>query len=355
MNAIESFNQIIEKIFPNYLETEEMDYQTFSQNFSFWTYNVNIKLKNKNTQKIEYESSNLYDIFSLGDFEELSQYTFVVEHSAVKYLDDIILKVKEHLANDFDTVEYQDIIGHMADRLWSLSKNFKAIKNPDPVIEEIIYYLDFIQKSSLDQIVDEFNDNPEFENLVLTNYCSDYIELKEDIYRNNENNILYVQSVNEYIRNKIFYLIDNLSAMGYTDEACIDFLGEYLSSSFSIGTVDQNLANIMYNGYSEEYQIKKYMVYIVIYDFYKLASNPVYSHNVSQDDAMFVDFIEHSNLEDIFILFFKVKNFRKAALEYFELLNMFEEEDILNHKVNENIQKKFSLIYRIDSLFKQKI
>ena len=355
MEAVEELNKMIDRLYYKYKSVEEMDYQTFLRDYIDWDYYVNVKLKNPKTNVIDYEFPNFYDIYALDDIADINNYVFIVEHSANRYMNLIKAIVRKFLKVEFSLGDYEKVVDHLSEYFYQSTKEMLNFESEDPDFNAIGEYLTFIENSSLDEIVKEFRENSEFADLLIASYCSDYIERKaekETEEKNKEDQILSVQNVNEYIRSKILYLIDYFQQIGYSEESYIQMISWYLSNDITLGVIDSKLAEMLYHDLNKEYEYKVYMIYIIIYDFYLTATNEEFFPDVTKDDLIFADFIEHNPLEDIFTLFLNDREFRRAAISNFELLNILPNFRKLH--VRNEIKAKFAPVYKIDTIFKSK-
>ena len=166
-----------------------------------------------------------------------------------------------------------------------------------------------------------------------------------------------------FTRDLLLSLYDYLIEEDYKDKDADAFLISYLKLDLSLSRFNNNLFQDIYGGIEEsEKNLKKYMLAIVIYDFYQ----SVYTKHVKyvkdvKDvnkvltaptflETLYLDFIKRHNLYDCMTLFKNDPEFNKLAIEHFIIYNTFKKSDSKNYDLDESIYNKFAPISSIEKL-----
>ena len=182
----------------------------------------------------------------------------------------------------------------------------------------------------------------------------------------NDTKIEIYRDINTFTRNLLLSLYDYLIEEDYKDKDADAFLISYLKLDLSLSRFNNNLFQDIYGGIEEsEKDLKKYMLAIVIYDFYQ----SVYTKHVKyvkdvkavKDvnkfltpptflETLYLDFIERHNLNDCMTLFKNDPEFNKFAIEHFIIYNTFEKSDSKKYDLDDSIYNKFVPISSIEKL-----
>ena len=159
--------------------------------------------------------------------------------------------------------------------------------------------------------------------------------------------ILSTQTINDYARNKLLSIVDELTAVGYSEENIIELLNYYFKyPNIPLNSFSKTLGNKIYSKEDDEIFLKNYMQVIIVYDFYISANGSKYFSDLESDDLKYIKFIERYPLDKIIQQFKEDETFRTNAIEHFELLNMFERKN--DTDLNEEIKEKFNLVYKLE-------
>ena len=358
MEVLEKFNKLIKEEYEKYKEVKTMSYEEFFDEYYLWDYNCTFEFKNKKTSKILKKCSDFEETINEEDFdvENPEEWEFIVYLSPIKYIDEIVDDLYNFLKEGkFTPEEMEDLLDELADEFYEANEFLKNEEELDEDMEIILEYVDFIDNVSLKEIIIEFNDNEEFANLLISeyseyeiNYLDELSETDEKIKESfSESTILSTQTINDYARNKLLSIVDELTAVGYSEENIIELLNYYFKyPNIPLNNFSKTLGNKIYSKEDDEIFLKNYMQMIIVYDFYISANGSKYFSDLESDDLKYIKFIEKYPLDKIIQQFKEDETFRTNAIEHFELLNMFERES--DTDLNEEIKEKFNLVYKLE-------
>ncbi len=357
-NKFKLFDQMVVEIAERFTSIEETDFKGVCQIESDVDL-YSICLKNKTTNKIDDVYYNLESFNQYVDASSDDDYIFIIEYSALCYIDDIISYVKKGLldTNIFNMQDSDEVIIYLA-RDFLLNVEDLEEDELDEEEEDDIYWASFIDENSMETVKQEFKENPEFSDCVLKKYCFDLIDYYEfDLQRQEQEMknkakeevqpLYQVETINKYMRVLLLNIIEHLEQINYEEEEYIEFLAEYFMNNLSLFDLDLEFARNYFKNRNKEKLFKVYIRVIIIYDFYISAMGNKYFEDQSAD-AIYTQFIEKNPLEETITLFQNDKEFCMLALRHFVLLNEFERE--VDTDINDNIKKKFGPIYTLEKL-----
>lgn len=361
MEELKKFDQFIVETIRKYKKVTETDYNNFIEliyEFEEVSNIYSILLKNEKLGKVEKTFYDVIECFNYLEKYEGQEYTYIIEFSAFENFEDILDTVNLGLLDKkmFSKEEQQKIIVFLINGFYEDYEDAEyiddRIREIDENYEDIIYWINFLKKVSMDNAINTFLEEQSFREIVLNRYCSDVIMEYEDEIREIEKvhqKDVSVNTITTLVRTKLLNLIEYMECLGYSEENYIKLVSYYLRHSLSLKSIDSVLFNNIYNNDTTlEKNIKKLLNVIVVYDFYISAhANKRYQTSENKDDD-YITFIEDNCLEDILKLFQTDEEFSILALRHFVLLNQFEREE--NSDINEKIKEKFSPVSKIDEI-----
>ena len=358
MEVIERFNKIIKEEYEKYKEVKTMSYEEFFDEYYLWDYNCTLEFKNKKTGKILKKCSDFEENINEENFdvENPEEWEFIVYISPLKYADEIVDDLYTFLKNvNYTYEEMEDLLDVLADYFYDANEFLKDEEEIDEDLEAVLEYIDFIDNVSLKELIIEFNDNEEFAKLLISEYCEykiNYLdelsEIDEKIKESfAESTIISTQTINDYARNKLLSIVDELTAVGYSEENIVKLLNYYFKyPNIPLASFSKILGNKIYSKEDDEIFLKNYMQVVIVYDFYISANGSKYFSDLESADLKYIKFIEKYPLDKIIQQFKEDESFRTNAIEHFELLNMFERKN--DTDLNEEIKEKFNLVYKLE-------
>lgn len=371
MSAVKKLKQIILNECENYEEEEIFDYNSFVDKFYDDYFFEGIITIYNDSGEIYF--NNVMDAVTYLEESIADSYKVKVQYSAVEHLDEITGTIYDALTNEtnFTDEECSEIISFLTE---DFLNTYKFISNID---EETLEIIDLI--TSTDDIESLFYEDENVNGVLLSCYIEgvikekdldEYDQIIEEIpFQVNDTKIEIYRDINTFTRNLLLSLYDYLIEEDYKDKDADAFLISYLKLDLSLSRFNNNLFQDIYGGIEEsEKDLKKYMLAIVIYDFYQ----SVYTKHVKyvkdvkavkavKDvnkfltpptflETLYLDFIERHNLNDCMTLFKNDPEFNKLAIEHFIIYNTFEKSDSKNYDLDESIYNKFAPISSIEKL-----
>lgn len=364
MSAVKKLKQIILNECENY-EEEIFDYNSFVDKFYDDYFFEGIITIYNDSGEIYF--NNVMDAVTYLEESIADSYKVKVQYSAVEHLDEITGTIYDALPNEtnFTDEECSEIISFLTE---DFLNTYKFISNID---EETLEIIDLI--TSTDDIESLFYEDENVNGVLLSCYIEgvikekdldEYDQIIEEIpFQVNDTKIEIYRDINTFTRNLLLSLYDYLIEEDYKDKDADAFLISYLKLDLSLSRFNDNLFQDIYGGIEEsEKDLKKYMLAIVIYDFYQ----SVYTKHVEyvkdvKDvnkvliaptflETLYLDFIERHNLNDCMTLFKNDPEFNKLAIEHFIIYNTFEKSDSKKYDLDDSIYNKFVPISSIEKL-----
>lgn len=330
MSAVKKLKQIILNECENYEEEEILDYNSFVDKFYDDYFFEGIITIYNDSGEIYF--NNVMDAVTYLEESIADSYKVKVQYSAVEHLDEITGTIYDALTNEtnFTDEECSEIISFLTE---DFLNTYKFISNID---EETLEIIDLI--TSTDDIESLFYEDENVNGVLLSSYIEGVIKEKD---------------LDEYdqIIEEIPFQVNDTKIEIYRD----------------INTFTRNLLLSLYDYLIEESEkdLKKYMLAIVIYDFYQ----SVYTKHVKyvkgvkvvKDvnkfltaptflETLYLDFIERHNLNDCMTLFKNDPEFNKLVIEHFIIYNTFEKSDSKKYDLDDSIYNKFVPISSIEKL-----
>lgn len=370
MSAVKKLKQIILNECENY-EEEILDYNSFVDKFYDDYFFEGIITIYNDSGEIYF--NNVMDAVTYLEESIADSYKVKVQYSAVEHLDEITGTIYDALTNEtnFTDEECSEIISFLTE---DFLNTYKFISNID---EETLEIIDLI--TSTDDIESLFYEDENVNGVLLSSYIEgvikekdldEYDQIIEEIpFQVNDTKIEIYRDINTFTRNLLLSLYDYLIEEDYKDKDADAFLISYLKLDLSLSRFNNNLFQDIYGGIEEsEKDLKKYMLAIVIYDFYQ----SVYTKHVKyvkgvkvvkdvKDvnkfltaptflETLYLDFIERHNLNDCMTLFKNDPEFNKLVIEHFIIYNTFEKSDSKKYDLDDSIYNKFVPISSIEKL-----
>lgn len=350
MDSINKFNALIINEAKRYEDIEEMSALEFLEDcMELEEIASKIVLHNDEEEYIFYTKEDTIDFLSKCMWDN---YDVIIYYSAVNSIE-IITNIIFLALKDEHTFTYKEkveIIAHMFE---------DYITVYDGEDEEIVnYVLSKLYPLSPEKVYDEFFIDEDVSDSLLINYCDEVIKnheildepilKKPDILKEN-NQIIFCQDINTYMRNKFITIIDEYSEE-YDEKDLISFLSIYLSTQYSLDVFKESLYGKLYDNKKQEMKNKIYISILVIYDFY-CSNKPIAL--IDDRTSLFLDYIEQNELFDTLILFKNDCDFREMAIKSFIDINVFgtvKESYVPSKKVFD----KFRPISIIDNINKGK-
>lgn len=371
MSAVKKLKQIILNECENYEEEEILDYNSFVDKFYDDYFFEGIITIYNDSGEIYF--NNVMDAVTYLEESIADSYKIKVQYSAVEHLDEITGTIYDALTNEtnFTDEECSEIISFLTE---DFLNTYKFISNID---EETLEIIDLI--TSTDDIESLFYEDENVNGVLLSYYIEgiikekdldEYDQIIEEIpFQVNDTKIEIYRDINTFTRNLLLSLYDYLIEEDYKDKDADAFLISYLKLDLSLSRFNNNLFQDIYGGIEEsEKDLKKYMLAIVIYDFYQ----SVYTKHVKyvkdvkavkdvKDvnkfltpptflETLYLDFIERHNLNDCMTLFKNDPEFNKLVIEHFIIYNTFEKSDSKKYDLDDSIYNKFVPISSIEKL-----
>lgn len=371
MSAVKKLKQIILNECENYEEEEILDYNSFVDKFYDDYFFEGIITIYNDSGEIYF--NNVMDAVTYLEESIADSYKVKVQYSAVEHLDEITGTIYDALTNEtnFTDEECSEIISFLTE---DFLNTYKFISNID---EETLEIIDLI--TSTDDIESLFYEDENVNGVLLSYYIEgiikekdldEYDQIIEEIpFQVNDTKIEIYRDINTFTRNLLLSLYDYLIEEDYKDKDADAFLISYLKLDLSLSRFNNNLFQDIYGGIEEsEKDLKKYMLAIVIYDFYQ----SVYTKHVKyvkdvkavkdvKDvnkfltpptflETLYLDFIERHNLNDCMTLFKNDPEFNKLVIEHFIIYNTFEKSDSKKYDLDDSIYNKFVPISSIEKL-----
>lgn len=371
MSAVKKLKQIILNECENYEEEEILDYNSFVDKFYDDYFFEGIITIYNDSGEIYF--NNVMDAVTYLEESIADSYKVKVQYSAVEHLDEITGTIYDALTNEtnFTDEECSEIISFLTE---DFLNTYKFISNID---EETLEIIDLI--TSTDDIESLFYEDENVNGVLLSSYIEgvikekdldEYDQIIEEIpFQVNDTKIEIYRDINTFTRNLLLSLYDYLIEEDYKDKDADAFLISYLKLDLSLSRFNNNLFQDIYGGIEEsEKDLKKYMLAIVIYDFYQ----SVYTKHVKyvkgvkvvkdvKDvnkfltaptflETLYLDFIERHNLNDCMTLFKNDPEFNKLVIEHFIIYNTFEKSDSKKYDLDDSIYNKFVPISSIEKL-----
>lgn len=368
MSAVKKLKQIILNECENYEEEEILDYNSFVDKFYDDYFFEGIITIYNDSGEIYF--NNVMDAVTYLEESIADSYKIKVQYSAVEHLDEITGTIYDALTNEtnFTDEECSEIISFLTE---DFLNTYKFISDID---EETLEIIDLI--TSTDDIESLFYEDENVNGVLLSCYIEgvikekdldEYDQIIEEIpFQVNDTKIEIYRDINTFTRNLLLSLYDYLIEEDYKDKDADAFLISYLKLDLSLSRFNNNLFQDIYGGIEEsEKDLKKYMLAIVIYDFYQ----SVYTKHVEyvkdvkdvKDvnkvliaptflETLYLDFIKRHNLNDCMTLFKNDPEFNKLAIEHFIGYNIFKKSDSKNYDLDESIYNKFAPISSIEKL-----
>lgn len=371
MSAVKKLKQIILNECENYEEEEILDYNSFVDKFYDDYFFEGIITIYNDSGEIYF--NNVMDAVTYLEESIADSYKVKVQYSAVEHLDEITGTIYDALTNEtnFTDEECSEIISFLTE---DFLNTYKFISNID---EETLEIIDLI--TSTDDIESLFYEDENVNGVLLSCYIEgvikekdldEYDQIIEEIpFQVNDTKIEIYRDINTFTRDLLLSLYDYLIEEDYKDKDADAFLISYLKLDLSLSRFNNNLFQDIYGGIEEsEKDLKKYMLAIVIYDFYQ----SVYTKHVKyvkgvkvvkdvKDvnkfltaptflETLYLDFIERHNLNDCMTLFKNDPEFNKLVIEHFIIYNTFEKSDSKKYDLDDSIYNKFVPISSIEKL-----
>lgn len=371
MSAVKKLKQIILNECENYEEEEILDYNSFVDKFYDDYFFEGIITIYNDSGEIYF--NNVMDAVTYLEESIADSYKVKVQYSAVEHLDEITGTIYDALTNEtnFTDEECSEIISFLTE---DFLNTYKFISNID---EETLEIIDLI--TSTDDIESLFYEDENVNGVLLSSYIEgvikekdldEYDQIIEEIpFQVNDTKIEIYRDINTFTRNLLLSLYDYLIEEDYKDKDADAFLISYLKLDLSLSRFNNNLFQDIYGEIEEsEKDLKKYMLAIVIYDFYQ----SVYTKHVKyvkgvkdvkdvKDvnkfltaptflETLYLDFIERHNLNDCMTLFKNDPEFNKLVIEHFIIYNTFEKSDSKKYDLDDSIYNKFVPISSIEKL-----
>lgn len=368
MSAVKKLKQIILNECENYEEEEILDYNSFVDKFYDDYFFEGIITIYNDSGEIYF--NNVMDAVTYLEESIADSYKVKVQYSAVEHLDEITGTIYDALTNEtnFTDEECSEIISFLTE---DFLNTYKFISNID---EETLEIIDLI--TSTDDIESLFYEDENVNGVLLSYYIEgvikekdldEYDQIIEEIpFQVNDTKIEIYRDINTFTRNLLLSLYDYLIEEDYKDKDADAFLISYLKLDLSLSRFNNNLFQDIYGGIEEsEKDLKKYMLAIVIYDFYQ----SVYTKHVEyvkdvkdvKDvnkvliaptflETLYLDFIKRHNLNDCMTLFKNDPEFNKLAIEHFIRYNIFKKSDSKKYDLDDSIYNKFAPILSIEKL-----
>lgn len=371
MSAVKKLKQIILNECENYEEEEILDYNSFVDKFYDDYFFEGIITIYNDSGEIYF--NNVMDAVTYLEESIADSYKIKVQYSAVEHLDEITGTIYDALTSEtnFTDEECSEIISFLTE---DFLNTYKFISNID---EETLEIIDLI--TSTDDIESLFYEDENVNGVLLSCYIEgvikekdldEYDQIIEEIpFQVNDTKIEIYRDINTFTRDLLLSLYDYLIEEDYKDKDADAFLISYLKLDLSLSRFNNNLFQDIYGGIEEsEKDLKKYMLAIVIYDFYQ----SVYTKHVKyvkgvkvvkdvKDvnkfltaptflETLYLDFIERHNLNDCMTLFKNDPEFNKLAIEHFIIYITFEKSDSKKYDLDDSIYNKFVPISSIEKL-----
>lgn len=368
MSAVKKLKQIILNECENYEEEEILDYNSFVDKFYDDYFFEGIITIYNDSGEIYF--NNVMDAVTYLEESIADSYKIKVQYSAVEHLDEITGTIYDALTNEtnFTDEECSEIISFLTE---DFLNTYKFISDID---EETLEIIDLI--TSTDDIESLFYEDENVNGVLLSCYIEgvikekdldEYDQIIEEIpFQVNDTKIEIYRDINTFTRDLLLSLYDYLIEEDYKDKDADAFLISYLKLDLSLSRFNNNLFQDIYGGIEEsEKNLKKYMLAIVIYDFYQ----SVYTIHVEyvkdvkdvKDvnkvltaptflETLYLDFIKRHNLNDCMTLFKNDPEFNKLAIEHFIRYNIFKKSDSKKYDLDESIYNKFAPISSIEKL-----
>lgn len=371
MSAVKKLKQIILNECENYEEEEILDYNSFVDKFYDDYFFEGIITIYNDSGEIYF--NNVMDAVTYLEESIADSYKIKVQYSAVEHLDEITGTIYDALTNEtnFTDEECSEIISFLTE---DFLNTYKFISDID---EETLEIIDLI--TSTDDIESLFYEDENVNGVLLSCYIEgvikekdldEYDQIIEEIpFQVNDTKIEIYRDINTFTRDLLLSLYDYLIEEDYKDKDADAFLISYLKLDLSLSRFNNNLFQDIYGGIEEsEKDLKKYMLAIVIYDFYQ----SVYTKHVKyvkvvkvvkdvKDvnkfltaptflETLYLDFIERHNLNDCMTLFKNDPEFNKLVIEHFIIYNTFEKSDSKKYDLDDSIYNKFVPISSIEKL-----
>lgn len=368
MSAVKKLKQIILNECENYEEEEILDYNSFVDKFYDDYFFEGIITIYNDSGEIYF--NNVMDAVTYLEESIADSYKIKVQYSAVEHLDEITGTIYDALTNEtnFTDEECSEIISFLTE---DFLNTYKFISDID---EETLEIIDLI--TSTDDIESLFYEDENVNGVLLSCYIEgvikekdldEYDQIIEEIpFQVNDTKIEIYRDINTFTRNLLLSLYDYLIEEDYKDKDADAFLISYLKLDLSLSRFNNNLFQDIYGGIEEsEKDLKKYMLAIVIYDFYQ----SVYTKHVEyvkdvkdvKDvnkvliaptflETLYLDFIKRHNLNDCMTLFKNDPEFNKLAIEHFIGYNIFKKSDSKKYDLDDSIYNKFAPISSIEKL-----
>lgn len=371
MSAVKKLKQIILNECENYEEEEILDYNSFVDKFYDDYFFEGIITIYNDSGEIYF--NNVMDAVTYLEESIADSYKIKVQYSAVEPLDEITGTIYDALTNEtnFTDEECSEIISFLTE---DFLNTYKFISDID---EETLEIIDLI--TSTDDIESLFYEDENVNGVLLSCYIEgvikekdldEYDQIIEEIpFQVNDTKIEIYRDINTFTRDLLLSLYDYLIEEDYKDKDADAFLISYLKLDLSLSRFNNNLFQDIYGGIEEsEKDLKKYMLAIVIYDFYQ----SVYTKHVKyvkgvkvvkdvKDvnkfltaptflETLYLDFIERHNLNDCMTLFKNDPEFNKLVIEHFIIYNTFEKSDSKKYDLDDSIYNKFVPISSIEKL-----
>ncbi len=355
----ERFQELIANESRKFRDVEEYNFDELLENIfsSKEDIDATINMKNIKTNKIEKVFSNYADITFLNDYD-VENYIFITEYSAIRHKDEICNIIYDALANqtNFNEDETVILIDSLCDEFYDsyaslLDDEDEELADLYDNYEDLIDYVKFIADSSAGELTERFFDDEDFSETILGDFIYDYIQFfehLEDEYleRQQEEAHKQIQTINDFARNKILNILDNLQANGY-EEYKIQFVADYLVKNISLFNINKEVASLIFTNIEEEIKLKPYEMLIIIYDFYISAMADKRTLSDSLENK-YLTYIDKHSLKDILMLFKTDCAFRMTAIMHFDLLNSFERS--LDDDTSKDFQEKFAMVYKLDTM-----
>lgn len=368
MSAVKKLKQIILNECENYEEEEILDYNSFVDKFYDDYFFEGIITIYNDSGEIYF--NNVMDAVTYLEESIADSYKIKVQYSAVEHLDEITGTIYDALTNEtnFTDEECSEIISFLTE---DFLNTYKFISDID---EETLEIIDLI--TSTDDIESLFYEDENVNGVLLSCYIEgvikekdldEYDQIIEEIpFQVNDTKIEIYRDINTFTRDLLLSLYDYLIEEDYKDKDADAFLISYLKLDLSLSRFNNNLFQDIYGGIEEsEKNLKKYMLAIVIYDFYQ----SVYTIHVEyvkdvkdvKDvnkvltaptflETLYLDFIKRHNLNDCMTLFKNDPEFNKLAIEHFIRYNIFKKSDSKKYDLDDSIYNKFAPISSIEKL-----
>lgn len=356
MSAVKKLKQIILNECENYEEEEIFDYNSFVDKFYDDYFFEGIITIYNDSGEIYF--NNVMDAVTYLEESIADSYKIKVQYSAVEHLDEITGTIYDALTNEtnFTDEECSEIISFLTE---DFLNTYKFISDID---EETLEIIDLI--TSTDDIESLFYEDENVNGVLLSYYIEgvikekdldEYDQIIEEIpFQVNDTKIEIYRDINTFTRDLLLSLYDYLIEEDYKDKDADAFLISYLKLDLSLSRFNNNLFQDLYGGIEEsEKNLKKYMLAIVIYDFYQSA----YIKYVNKDltattflEALYLNFIKRHNLNDCMTLFKNDPEFNKLVIEHFIIYNTFKKSDSKKYDLDDSIYNKFAPISSIEKL-----